>query len=59
MINAAIMMLEQIKNIVQGILSGTLLVEVNGLTASVLTLFIFYWVIFAFLYWLRSLMSRR
>ena len=59
MINIAVMYLEKIKAIVQAVLSGSLLVNTSDLYVSVLTLFIFYWLIFAFLAWLKSIMNRR
>lgn len=59
MINVAVMFLEKIKDVIAGLLSGRLDVNGQGLFVSVLSLFIFEWLIFTFIYWLRSIMSRR
>lgn len=59
MINTAVMFLEKIKDVIAGILAGRLDVNGQGLFVSVLSLFIFEWLIFTFIYWLRSIMSRR
>lgn len=58
MINATVMMLEKIGEIIASVLAGRLQADTDGLYISVLTLFIFEWVIFAFVKWLKAIWDR-
>lgn len=58
MIEIALMYLEKIGLIIQGVLSADILI-VDGVSVPVLIYFVFIWVIFFFVYVLRELGNRR
>lgn len=59
MIDIALMYMEKLGLLLHGILSAAIDLTVGGLTITILGLFIFYWLIFFFIVWLKDLGNRR